>query len=65
MLLVLGFFNLIDALVAITNASYYQHVANSNGIFLPVTNKHPYLGMGGAGLQHRVSDRRLQRPLHG
>jgi hypothetical protein len=51
--------------VAITNASYYQHVANSNGIFLPVTNKHPYLGMGGAGLQHRVSDRRLQRPLHG
>ena len=38
MLLVLGFLNLIDALVAITNASYYQHVANNNGIFLPATN---------------------------
>ena len=38
MLLVLGFFNLIDALVAITNASYYQHVANNNGIVLPLTN---------------------------
>ena len=38
MLLVLGFFNMIDALVAITNASYYQHVANNNGIVLPVTN---------------------------
>jgi hypothetical protein len=38
MLLVLGFFNMIDALVGITNASYYQHVANSNGIVLPATN---------------------------
>ena len=38
MLLVLGFFNLIDALVALTNASYYQNVANNHGIFLPLTN---------------------------
>ena len=38
MLVVAAFFNLIDALVAITNSSYFQHVANSNGISLPVTN---------------------------
>ena len=36
MLLVVGFFNFIDALVALTNATYYQHVAN--GYVLPVTN---------------------------
>jgi hypothetical protein len=38
MLLVVGFFNFIDALVALTNSTYYQHVANSNGISLPATN---------------------------
>jgi hypothetical protein len=36
MLLVAGFFNLIDALVALTNASYYEHVAKNYA--LPVTN---------------------------
>jgi hypothetical protein len=38
MLVIVAFLNLIDAIVAITNATYYQHVANSNGISLPVTN---------------------------
>ena len=38
MLLVVGFFNFIDALVGLTNASYYRHVANTNGISLPATN---------------------------
>lgn len=36
MLLVAGFLNLIDALVALTNASYYEHVARNYA--LPVTN---------------------------
>jgi hypothetical protein len=38
MLVIVGFLNLIDAIVAVTNATYYQHVANNNGISLPVTN---------------------------
>ena len=38
MLVIVGFLNIIDAIVAITNATYYQHVANNNGISLPVTN---------------------------
>jgi hypothetical protein len=38
MQVIVAFLNLIDAIVAITNATYYQHVANSNGISLPVTN---------------------------
>ena len=38
MLLIVGFLNFIDALVALTNASYYAHVANTNGISLPATN---------------------------
>ena len=38
MLVIVGFLNLIDSIVAISNASYYQHVANNNGISLPVTN---------------------------
>ncbi len=38
MLVIVGFLNLIDAIVAITNATYYQHVASNNGISLPVTN---------------------------
>ena len=37
MLLIVGFLNFIDSLVALTNATYYQHVAN-NGISLPATN---------------------------
>jgi hypothetical protein len=38
MLLIVGFLNFIDALVALTNASYVAHVANTNGISLPATN---------------------------
>jgi hypothetical protein len=38
MLIIVGFLNIIDSIVAITNATYYQHVANNNGISLPVTN---------------------------
>jgi hypothetical protein len=38
MLVIVGFLNVIDSIVAITNATYYQHVANNNGISLPVTN---------------------------
>jgi hypothetical protein len=38
MMVIVGFLNVIDAIVAITNATYYQHVANNNGISLPVTN---------------------------
>jgi hypothetical protein len=37
MLLVVGLFNLIDALVALTDSSYYQHVASNYA--LPITNK--------------------------
>ena len=38
MMVIVGFLNLIDAIVAITDANYYQRVANNNGISLPVTN---------------------------
>ena len=38
MLVIVGFLNFIDALVALTNASYYRHVANVNNIYLPATN---------------------------
>lgn len=38
MLVVVAFFNIIDALVAITNSSYYQHLANNAGFQLPITN---------------------------
>jgi multisubunit Na+/H+ antiporter MnhF subunit len=38
MLVIVGFLNLIDAIVAITNATYYQHLANNAGFQLPVTN---------------------------
>ena len=38
MLVIVGFFNFIDALVALTNAGYYRHVANVNNIYLPATN---------------------------
>ena len=38
MLLIVGFLNFIDSLVALTNATYYQHVANNNAISLPATN---------------------------
>jgi hypothetical protein len=38
MLVIVGFLNIIDAIVAITNATYYQHLANNAGFQLPVTN---------------------------
>lgn len=38
MMVIVGFLNLIDAIVAITDANYYQRIANNNGISLPVTN---------------------------
>jgi hypothetical protein len=38
MLVIVGLLNLIDALVAITNATYYQHLANNAGFQLPITN---------------------------
>jgi hypothetical protein len=38
MMVIVGFLNLIDAIVAVTNATYYQHLANNAGFQLPITN---------------------------
>ena len=38
MLLIVGFLNFIDALVGLTNSTYYQNVENTHGINLPITN---------------------------